>query len=213
MKNTKHVRLCKPVKGGMTEQEKAEAGFLYNPNRTNEMAKYRFKIQDAMCEYNKLKISAVKKRRDFLAKIFGKIGKKCNILPPFKCDYGFHIEVGENFFANYNFIVLDGNFVRIGDNVWIAPNVGIYAAGHPLDVKDRIDGWEYAFPVTIGNNVWIGGSVSIIGGVTIGDNAVVAAGSVVIHDVPANTLVAGNPARVIRRITKADRAKYKWANF
>ena len=213
MKNTKHVRLCKPVKGGMTEQEKAEAGYLYNPNRTNEMAKYRFKIQDAMCEYNKLKISAVKKRRDFVAKIFGKIGKKCNILPPFKCDYGFHIEVGENFFANYNFIVLDGNFVRIGDNVWIAPNVGIYAAGHPLDVKDRIDGWEYAFPVTIGNNVWIGGSVSIIGGVTIGDNAVVAAGSVVIHDVPANTLVAGNPARVIRRITKADRAKYKWANF
>ena len=212
MKNTKHVRLCKPVKGGMTEQEKAEAGFLYNLNRTNEMAKYRFKIQDAMCEYNKLKISAVKKRRDFLAKIFGKIGKKCNILPPFKCDYGFHIEVGENFFANYNFIVLDGNYVRIGDNVWIAPNVGIYAAGHPLDVKDRIDGWEYAYPVTIGNNVWIGGSVSIIGGVTIGDNAVVAAGSVVIRDVPANTLVAGNPARVIRKITKADRLKYKWAD-
>ena len=212
MKNTKHVRLCKPGKGGMTEQEKAEAGFLYNPNRTNEMAKYRFKIQDAMCEYNKLKISAVKKRRDFLAKIFGKIGKKCNILPPFKCDYGFHIEVGENFFANYNFIVLDGNYVRIGDNVWIAPNVGIYAAGHPLDVKDRIDGWEYAYPVTIGNNVWIGGSVSIIGGVTIGDNAVVAAGSVVIRDVPANTLVAGNPARVIRKITKADRLKYKWAD-
>ena len=159
-----------------------------------------------------MKPSKVKKRRDFLAKIFGKIGKKCNIMSRFKCDYGFHIEVGENFFANYNFIVLDGNFVRIGDNVWIAPNVGIYAAGHPLDVKDRIDGWEYAFPVTIGNNVWIGGSVSIIGGVTIGDNAVVAAGSVVIHDVPANTLVAGNPARVIRKITKADRLKYKWAD-
>ena len=211
MKKARHVRLCKPVKGGMTEQEKAEAGYLYNPNRTSEMAKYRFKIQDAMCEYNKLKVSAVKKRRDFLAKIFGKIGKKCNILPPFKCDYGFRIEVGENFFANYNFIVLDGNYVRIGDNVWIAPNVGIYAAGHPLDVKDRIDGWEYAYPVTIGNNVWIGGSVSIIGGVTIGDNAVVAAGSVVIRDVPADTLVAGNPARVIRKITKADRQKYRWA--
>ena len=211
MTRTRHVRLCKPVKGGMTEQEKAEAGYLYNPNRTSEMAKYRFRIQDAMCEYNKLKPSQVKKRRDFLAKIFGKIGKRCNILPPFRCDYGFHIEVGENFFANYNFIVLDGNSVRIGDNVWIAPNVGIYAAGHPLDVKDRIDGWEYAYPVTIGNNVWIGGSVSIIGGVTIGDNAVVAAGSVVIRDVPANTLVAGNPARVIRKITKADRRKYRWA--
>ena len=205
------VVLCKPLKGRLTEQEKAEAGLLYNPNTTNEMARHRFRIQDAMCAYNRLKPSQVKKRRDFLAKIFGRIGRKCNILPPFRCDYGFRIEVGENFFANYNFIVLDGNYVRIGDNVWIAPNVGIYAAGHPLDVNDRIAGWEYAFPVTIGNNVWIGGSVSIIGGVTIGDNAVVAAGSVVIRDVPANTLVAGNPARVVRKITAADRAKYAWA--
>ena len=209
MTKIRRIRLCKPVKGGMTEQEKAEAGYLYNPNRTNEMAKYRFRIQDAMCEYNKLKPSQVKKRRDFLAKIFGKIGKRCNILPPFRCDYGFHIEVGENFFANYNFIVLDGNYVRIGDNVWIAPNVGIYAAGHPLDVKDRIDGWEYAFPVTIGDNVWIGGGVTIIGGVTIGRNAVVAAGSVVIRDVPPDTLVAGNPARVIRRLGPADKLKYR----
>ena len=207
----KKVMLCKPVKGGMTEQEKAEVGFLYNPNRTNEMAKYRFRIQDAMCEYNKLKPSQVKKRRDFLAKIFGKIGKRCNILPPFRCDYGFHIEVGENFFANYNFIVLDGNYVRIGDNVWIAPNVGIYAAGHPLDVEDRIGGEEYAFPVTIGDNVWIGGSVTIIGGVTIGRNAVVAAGSVVIRDVPPDTLVAGNPARVIRKLGPADKLKYRRA--
>jgi acetyltransferase-like isoleucine patch superfamily enzyme len=195
----------------MTEQEKCEAGFLYNPNVTDEMKTYRFKIQDAMCEYNKLKPSQVQERRDFLAGIFGKIGEKCNILPPFKCDYGFHIEVGENFFANYNFIVLDGNYVRIGDNVWIAPNVGIYAAGHPLDVEDRIAGEEYAFPVTIEDNVWIGGSVSIIGGVTIGKNSVVAAGSVVIRDVPPDTLVAGNPAKVVRKLTAADKLKYKRA--
>ena len=211
MKKKGKVVLCKPLRGRLTEQEKAEAGLLYNPNTTSEMARHRFRIQDAMCAYNRLKPSQVKKRRDFLAKIFGRIGRKCNILPPFRCDYGFRIEVGENFFANYNFIVLDGNYVRIGDNVWIAPNVGIYAAGHPLDVDDRVAGWEYAFPVTIGNNVWIGGSVSIIGGVTIGDNAVVAAGSVVIRDVPADTLVAGNPARVVRKITAADRAKYAWA--
>ena len=203
------IELCKkPADGGMTEQDKCEAGLLYNPNTTDEMKTHRFKIQDAMCEYNKLKPSQVKERRDFLAGIFGKIGEKCNILPPFRCDYGFHIEVGENFFANYNFIVLDGNYVRIGDNVWIAPNVGIYAAGHPLDVEDRIAGEEYAFPVTIEDNVWIGGSVSIIGGVTIGRNSVVAAGSVVIRDVPPDTLVAGNPARVIRKITAADKNKY-----
>ena len=175
------------------------------------MAEYRLKIQDAIWEYNQFRPSQVRERRDFLARIFGKIGKNCNILPPFKCDYGFRIEVGENFFANYNFIVLDGNFCRFGDNVWIAPNVSILAAGHPLDVRDRIDGWEYAFPVTVGNNVWIGGSVTIIGGVTIGDNAVIAAGSVVIRDIPPDTLAAGNPARVIRKITAADRAKYPWA--
>ena len=207
----KKTVICKSVRSGMTEQEKAEAGFLYNPNRTKEMAAFRFKVQDAIHNYNTFKPSQVKKRRDYLAKILGKIGKHCNILPPFKCDYGFHIEVGENFFANYNFIVLDGNYCRFGDNVWIAPNVSILAAGHPLDAQDRIDGWEYAFPVTVGNNVWIGGSSTIIGGVTIGDNAVVAAGSVVIRDVPPNTLVAGNPARVIRRITAADRKKYAWA--
>ncbi len=135
----KKIVLCKPVKGGMTEQEKAEAGFLYNPNTTDEMKRHRFKIQDALCEYNKLKPSQVGKRRNFLAKIFGKIGKRCNILPPFRCDYGFHIEVGENFFANYNFVVLDGNYVRIGDNVWIAPNVGIYAAGRRSDHRRRHD--------------------------------------------------------------------------
>ena len=192
----------------MTEQEKAEAGLLYNPNMTDEMKAFRFTVQDKIWEYNQLKPSQVQERRDFLAKIFGKIGEKCNILPPFKCDYGFHIEVGENFFANYNFIVLDGNYVRIGDNVWIAPNVGIYAAGHPLDVEDRIGGEEYAFPVTIGDNVWIGGGVTIIGGVTIGKNAVVAAGSVVIRDVPPDTLVAGNPARVVRKLGPADKLKY-----
>ena len=169
------INLCKPVADGMTEQEKAEAGLLYNPNTTNEMARHRFRIQDAMCAYNRLKPSQVKKRRDFLAKIFGRIGRKCNILPPFRCDYGFRIEVGENFFAHYNFIVLDGNTVRIGDNVWI------------------------------------GGGVTIIGGVTIGRNAVVAAGSVVIRDVPPDALVAGNPARVVRTITAADKLKYRRA--
>ena len=190
----------------MTERQKQEGGFLYRP--TPEMVKHRFGIQDAMVEYNKLLPSQKEERAAFLKGIFGKIGKNCNILPPFKCDYGYHIEVGDNFFANYNFIVLDGNYVRIGDNVWIAPNVGIYAAGHPFDVDGRIGGLEYAFPVTIGDNVWIGGGVQIIGGVTIGANAVVAAGSVVIRDVPEGTLVAGNPCRVIRKITAADRDKY-----
>ena len=190
----------------MTEQQKQEAGCLYRP--TPEMVNHRFGIQDAMAEYNRLLPSQVEERAEFLKRIFGKVGRNCNILPPFRCDYGYHIEVGDNFFANYNFIVLDGNYVRIGDNVWIAPNVGIYAAGHPFDVEERIGGLEYAFPVMIGDNVWIGAGVQIIGGVTIGSNSVIAAGSVVIRDVPEGTLVAGNTCRVVRKITAADREKY-----
>lgn len=190
----------------MTEREKMEAGYLYRP--TDEMVAHRFRIQDAMVEYNKLLPSQVEARAEFLKRVLGKVGKNCNILPPFRCDYGFHIEVGDNFFANYNLVVLDGNYVRIGNNVWIAPNVGIYAAGHPFDVEERISGIEYAFPVTIGDNVWIGGGVQIIGGVTIGANSIVAAGSVVIRDVPEGTLVAGNPCRVIRKISPEDRGKY-----
>ncbi len=190
----------------MTEREKMEAGYLYTPS--GELVEHRFKIQDAMMEYNKLLPSQVKERADFLKNILGKVGKNVNILPPFKCDYGYHIEVGDNFFANYNFIVLDGNFVRIGNNVWIAPNVGIYAAGHPLDRDERIAGLEYAFPVTIGDNVWIGGSVSIIGGVTIGKDSIIGAGSVVIRDIPEGVLAAGNPCRVIRKLTPEDREKY-----
>ena len=190
----------------MTEREKQEAGYLYTP--TQDMKTHRFSVQDACVEYNKLLPSQVKERRDFLSNILGKVGKNCNILPPFRCDYGYHIELGENFFANYNFIVLDGNYVKIGDNVWIAPNVGIYAAGHPFDMEERINGLEYAFPVEIGDNVWIGGGVSIIGGVKIGKNSIIGAGSVVTKDIPEGVLAVGNPCRVVRKITPEDKYKY-----
>ena len=190
----------------MTEREKAEAGYLYLPS--DDMVEHRFKIQDMCVEYNKLLPSQLEEREEFLKKMLGKVGKGANILPPFRCDYGYRIEIGENFFANYNFIVLDGNYVRIGDNVWIAPNVGIYAAGHPLDRDERVAGLEYAFPVTIGDNVWIGGGVSIIGGVTIGKDSVIGAGSVVTRDIPEGVVAVGNPCRVIRKITPEDREKY-----
>ena len=190
----------------MTEREKAEAGYLYRPSE--DMVKHRFKIQDMCVEYNKLLPSQVEEREAFLSKMLGKVGKGVNILPPFRCDYGYRIEIGENFFANYNFIVLDGNYVKIGDNVWIAPNVGIYAAGHPIDRDERVAGLEYAFPVTIGDNVWIGGGVSIIGGVTIGKDSVIGAGSVVVHDIPEGVVAVGNPCRVVRKITPEDREIY-----
>ena len=190
----------------MTEREKAEAGYLYRPS--DDMVEHRFKIQDMCVEYNKLLPSQLEEREAFLKKMLGKVGKGANILPPFRCDYGYRIEIGENFFANYNFIVLDGNYVRIGDNVWIAPKVGIYAAGHPLDRDERVAGLEYAFPVTIGDNVWIGGGVNIVGGVTIGKDSVIGAGSVVTRDIPEGVVAVGNPCRVVRKITPEDREKY-----
>ena len=141
-------------------------------------------------------------------KLLGKSDNDTFINPPFYCDYGSHIEVGKNFFANYNCTMLDVGRIRIGDNVQIAPNVAIYTAGHPVHPATRNTLYEYGIDVTIGNNVWIGGNVVICPGVTIGDNTVIGAGSVVTKDIPAWSIAAGNPCRVLRKITEDDRNKY-----
>ena len=125
--------------------------------------------------------------------------------PPFYCDYGFHIEVGKSFFANYNCTILDVGKVIIGDYCQIAPNVSIYTAGHPVHPASRNTQYEYGIDVVIGDNVWIGGNVVICPGVHIGDSAVIGAGSVVTRDIPAWSVAAGNPCKVIRKITEADR--------
>ncbi len=141
--------------------------------------------------------------------ILGKVGGGYfNIEKPFRCDYGYNIEIGDNFFANFNFVVLDVGKVRIGNNVQIAPNVGLYTAGHPLHPDSRNSGYEYGIDITIGDNVWIGGSVCVMPGVTIGNNAVIGAGSVVTKDIPDNAIAVGNPARVLRYITEEDREYY-----
>ena len=130
------------------------------------------------------------------------------INPPFYCDYGNHIKVGKNFFANYNCTILDVGKVTFGDNCFLAPNVAIYTAGHPIHPDARNSMYEYGIDVTIGHNVWIGGNAVICPGVTIGDNFVIGAGSVVTKDVPAWSIAAGNPARVIRKITEEDKQYY-----
>lgn len=130
------------------------------------------------------------------------------INPPFYCDYGTHIEVGKNFFANYNCTILDVAKVKIGDNCQMAPNVAIYTAGHPLHPVSRNSMYEYGISVEIGNNVWIGGNTVILPGVHIGDNCVIGAGSVVTKDIPDWSVAAGNPCKVIRQITEADKKYY-----
>lgn len=130
------------------------------------------------------------------------------INPPFYCDYGFNIEVGKNFAANYNCTILDVAKVKIGDNCLLAPNVSIYTAGHPFDPEIRSRAYEYGIGITIGDNVWIGGNSVICPGVHIGDNVVIGAGSVVTKDIPDNVLAAGNPCRIIREITEEDKKYY-----
>ncbi|MBW3695836.1 sugar O-acetyltransferase [Vibrio sp. T187] len=121
--------------------------------------------------------------------------------PPFRCDYGSNIRCGKNFYANFNCVILDVNSVEIGDNVMFAPNVQIYTAGHPIEVKARVEeGVEFGYPITIGDNVWIGGGVIVCPGVNIGKNTVIGAGSVVTKDIPANVVAAGNPCKVIREL-------------
>ena len=143
-----------------------------------------------------------------LKELFGKTGEQIFLELPFRCDFGSHIEVGENFIANYNLTILDVARVKIGGNVMIAPNVSIYTAGHPLHPDSRNSGYEYGIPITIGDNVWIGGNSVILPGVTIGSNVVIGAGSVVTKDIPDNRVAAGNPCRIIREITEDDRRFY-----
>lgn len=139
--------------------------------------------------------------------LFGK-SENAFVNPPFYCDYGSHIEVGKNFFANYNCTILDVAKVIIGDNCQLAPNVSIYTAGHPIHPETRNSGYEYGIKVTIGDNVWIGGNTVICPGVHIGDNVVIGAGSVVTKDIPDMVIAAGNPCKVIREIAEDDRRTY-----
>ncbi|MDR3059265.1 MAG: sugar O-acetyltransferase [Prevotella sp.] len=186
----------------MTEKEKAERGLLYDANSDQEILADRQRAKEILYEYNNLHPKKQDERKQILRLLLNKTGNEFIFEPPFYCDYGYNIEVGENFFANMNLVILDGAKVSIGDNVFIAPNVGIYTAGHPLDEIQRNEGLEYAYPVTIGNSVWIGAGVSILPGVTVGNNVVIGAGSVVTKDIPDNCVVAGNPAVIKKRLDK-----------
>lgn len=177
----------------MNEKEKMLSGLLYNPNLDGLMEE-RARAKDLCYKFN------TERNPEYLKKLFAKTGKNFLIEQNFYCDYGYNIELGENFYANHNLVILDPAKVTFGDNVFIGPNCGFYTPEHPIDSETRNSCVEYAFPIKVGNNVWIGGGVNILSGVTIGDNVVIGAGSVVTKDIPSNVIAVGNPCRVIKKL-------------
>ena len=181
----------------MNQKERMLAGLPYKA-WLDGLAEERTTCKQKIYDFNMLPPKDNQKVPDMLKSIFGKTGEHIWIEAPFHCDYGWNIEVGENFFANYNLTILDVGKVTIGANVQIAPNVAIYTAGHPIHPESRNTGYEYGIPITIGDNVWIGGNVVILPGVTIGNNVVIGAGSVVSKDIPDNMIAVGNPCKIGR---------------
>lgn len=184
----------------MTEKEKMLAGMIYDANNDPALIAERIECKELCRDYNDLRPRDIEARDVLLRKILGE-AKDCLIIEqPFYCDYGYNIRVGKNFFANFNLVILDEAPVTFGDNVFIAPNCGFYTAGHPIDAEERNRGLEYARPISVGNDVWIGANVCVLPGVTIGNNCVIGAGSVVVHDIPSNSVAVGNPCKVVKTI-------------
>lgn len=187
----------------MTEKQKMLMGILYNAE-DQALIKERNHAKSLTRQFNEHWED--KGRRNYLiGQIFGSLGKNVHLEAPIYLDYGYRTTIGSDFFSNFNLSILDGGGVEIGNHVFIGPNVGIYTANHPADVKRREKGYEWALPVKIGDKVWIGGGVTILPGVTIGDNSVIGAGSVVTKDIPANVVAAGNPCRIIKEAEEGDR--------
>ena len=178
-----------------SEREKMIAGELYRASDP-ELVAARLRAQELLARYNASAPADSSERDALLRELFGAIGDGATVMPRFSCDYGFNIRAGRNLFVNYDCVFLDVAPIEIGDDVQIAPSVQLYTATHPLDPDVRRSGLEAGKPIRIGHNVWIGGGAIILPGVTVGDDAVIGAGSVVTRDVPRGVVVVGNPARI-----------------
>ena len=180
------------------EKIKRDSQELYDGNYNDELKREMLKAKELCFKNNHLEPSKIEERTEIIKKLFANVGKDVRIEPNFFCDYGYNISVGDNFYMNHNCVILDPGKVEFGDNVFIGPNCGFYTAGHPIDINLRNQGLEYAKPIKVGNNVWFGGNVVVLPGVTIGDNVTIGAGSVVTKDIPSNTIAYGNPCKVVK---------------
>ena len=191
----------------MSMRDRIKAGKLYT-DMCEGLPEERLHGKELMYEFNHTRPSEVEKREILIREMFGSVGEHAWIEPPIYFSYGSNIHIGKNFYANFNFTIVDDYTVTIGDNVLIAPNVTITVTGHPVHHELRKSGEMFSFPVTIGNNVWIGSNVVINPGITIGDNSVIGAGSIVTKDIPADVVAVGVPCRVLRTINERDREFY-----
>jgi maltose O-acetyltransferase len=184
------------------------SGQMYN-DLTPELVEARERAVLLSGEYNASLGRPPAERTAVLRRLLGAVGEQCHFEPTFRCEFGFNIRIGDHFYANFDCVMLDGGGITIGDHVLFGPRVGIYTSNHAIDAGERAAGGCYAKPVTIGSHVWIGGDVTINQGVRIGDNSIVGSGSVVTRPVPAGVIAVGNPARVLREITDADRTGFQ----
>ena len=192
----------------MTERERMLSGQLYDAG-DETLTAARGRAKRLTWRYHQLDPTDWDSRTQILQELLGHLGEDSWIEPPFRCDYGTQISIGDHFFANYDCICLDVAPITIGNRVMFGPRVCLYTAGHPLDAATRNTGLEFGKPIAIGDDVWLGGNVVVLPGVTIGAGTVVAAGSVVRRDLPPHVLAAGNPCQVLRPITEADRLKWE----
>lgn len=191
----------------MGEWEKLLSGQIYN-DFDSDLFKRRVEAKKLFRAYNATDDEQTELRQELMKKLFGAVGKGVWIEPDFRCEFGKNIFIDDNVYINFGCVILDCARVEIGANALIGSNLGIYPVNHAIDAEERINGGCSAKPVHIGKNVWLGGDVNILAGVTIGDNAIVGAGSVVTKDVPPNVIAAGNPCKVLRKITDADKTGY-----
>ncbi len=192
----------------MTDWEKMQAGEIYN-DFAEDLFNRRVEAKKLFREYNRLADDEVDRRNEIMRRLFRSVGRNVWIEPDFRCEFGKNITIGDDVYINFGCVILDCGQIRIGNNTLIGPNVGLFSGNHTTDPQERADGGLIPKLITIGNRVWLCGNVTVTPGVSIGDDTIIGAGSVVTRDIPSGVIAAGNPCRVLRTITAADKTGYK----